>query len=32
MVAKIKLKSLGIEIEKLTEEQKQYLESWEHGT
>ena len=32
MVAKIKLKSLGIKIEKLTEEQKQYLESWEHGT
>ncbi|HDH43946.1 MAG TPA: adenosylhomocysteinase, partial [Thermococcus sp.] len=32
MVAKIKLKSMGIEIEKLTEEQKQYLESWEHGT
>ena len=32
MVAKIKLKSLSIEIEKLTEEQKQYLESWEHGT
>jgi len=32
MVAKIKLKSLGIEIEKLTEEQRKYLESWEHGT
>ena len=32
MVAKIKLESMGIEIEKLTEEQKQYLESWEHGT
>ena len=32
MVAKIKLESRGIEIEKLTEEQKQYLESWEHGT
>ncbi|KPU62974.1 S-adenosyl-L-homocysteine hydrolase [Thermococcus sp. EP1] len=32
MVARIKLKAMGIEIEKLTEEQKQYLESWEHGT
>ncbi|USG99183.1 adenosylhomocysteinase [Thermococcus argininiproducens] len=32
MVAKIKLKAMGIEIEKLTEEQKKYLESWEHGT
>ncbi|NJE25136.1 adenosylhomocysteinase [Thermococcus sp. MV5] len=32
MVAKIKLKAMGIEIEQLTEEQKKYLESWEHGT
>ena len=32
MVARIKLKAMGIEIEKLTEEQKKYLESWEHGT
>ncbi len=32
MVARIKLKAMGIEIEELTEEQKRYLESWEHGT
>ncbi|AIF69477.1 S-adenosyl-L-homocysteine hydrolase [Palaeococcus pacificus DY20341] len=32
MVARIKLKAMGIEIEQLTEEQKKYLESWEHGT
>ncbi|WP_456321477.1 adenosylhomocysteinase [Palaeococcus sp. (in: euryarchaeotes)] len=32
MVASIKLKAMGIEIEQLTEEQKKYLESWEHGT
>ncbi|NJE43514.1 adenosylhomocysteinase [Thermococcus sp. GR6] len=32
MVARIKLKAMGIEIEKLTEEQRKYLESWEHGT
>lgn len=32
MVARIKLASMGIEIEELTEEQKKYLESWEHGT
>ncbi|MBC7094356.1 adenosylhomocysteinase [Thermococcus sp.] len=32
MVAKIKLESMGIEIEQLTEEQRKYLESWEHGT
>ncbi|WP_456326596.1 adenosylhomocysteinase, partial [Palaeococcus sp. (in: euryarchaeotes)] len=29
MVASIKLKAMGIEIEQLTEEQKKYLESWE---
>ncbi|MEZ0535702.1 adenosylhomocysteinase [Caldicellulosiruptoraceae bacterium PP1] len=28
-IARIKLKSLGIEIDKLTDEQKEYLESWE---
>lgn len=32
MVARIKLKAMGIEIENLTEEQRKYLESWEHGT
>ncbi len=32
MVARIKLASMGIEIEELTKEQKEYLESWEHGT
>lgn len=32
MVARIKLKAMGIEIEQLTEEQRKYLESWEHGT
>jgi len=32
MVAQLKLSSLGVEIDKLTEEQKLYLESWEDGT
>ncbi len=31
-VAKLKLKSLGVEIDELTEEQKRYLSSWEMGT
>ena len=31
-VARLKLKSLGIEIDELTEEQKRYLNSWEVGT
>lgn len=31
-VAILKLKSLGIEIDKLTKEQKKYLGSWEEGT
>ena len=31
-VALLKLKSLGVEIEELTEEQKKYLSSWELGT
>lgn len=31
-VAHLKLKSLGIRIEKLTPEQKSYLSSWEEGT
>jgi adenosylhomocysteinase len=31
-VAQLKLSSLGIAIDSLTEEQKKYLESWEEGT
>ena len=31
-VAKLKLSAMGIEIDKLTEEQKAYLASWETGT
>ncbi len=31
-IAKIKLESMGIKIDKLTPEQKKYLESWEMGT
>lgn len=31
-VAELKLKSLGVEIDELTEEQKEYLSSWEMGT
>ena len=31
-VAKLKLQSMGVEIDELTEEQKQYLASWEMGT
>ncbi|ACB40522.1 adenosylhomocysteinase [Pyrobaculum neutrophilum] len=31
-VARLKLKTMGIEIEELTEEQRQYLTSWELGT
>jgi adenosylhomocysteinase len=32
MIASIKLKSLGISIDTLTEEQKKYLSSWNEGT
>lgn len=32
MVARLKLESLGIDIDSLTEEQKLYLASWEEGT
>lgn len=32
MIAQLKLESLGIEIDKLTEEQKKYLSSWHEGT
>ncbi|HNY90541.1 MAG TPA: adenosylhomocysteinase, partial [bacterium] len=31
-VARLKLKSMNIEMDELTEEQKQYLASWEMGT
>ena len=31
-VAQLKLKSMGIEIDELTEEQKEYLSSWQMGT
>ncbi|MBI3920775.1 MAG: adenosylhomocysteinase [Armatimonadetes bacterium] len=31
-VAHLKLKSMGVEIDRLTDEQKRYLGSWEHGT
>lgn len=32
MVARLKLKAMNIEIDKMTEEQKKYVESWESGT
>ena len=31
-VAKLKLRSMGIAIDTLTEEQQKYLSSWEEGT
>ncbi|GBC82632.1 Adenosylhomocysteinase [bacterium HR10] len=31
-IARLKLRAMGIEIDQLTEEQRQYLNSWEHGT
>jgi adenosylhomocysteinase len=31
-VARLKLKSMGVETEELTEEQKKYLGSWDFGT
>ncbi len=31
-IARLKLKSMGIEIDELTEEQEKYLHSWEMGT
>jgi adenosylhomocysteinase len=31
-VARLKLESLGIEIDALTDDQRRYLSSWEHGT
>lgn len=32
MIARIKLKTMNIEIEKLTKEQEEYLRSWKYGT
>jgi adenosylhomocysteinase len=32
MVARLKLKAMGIKIDKLTKEQKKYLSSWQEGT
>ncbi|MCS7125668.1 MAG: adenosylhomocysteinase [Aigarchaeota archaeon] len=32
LVARLKLKSMGLELEEMTEEQKRYLESWYLGT
>jgi adenosylhomocysteinase len=31
-VARLKLASMGITIDELTDEQRQYLSSWEQGT
>jgi len=31
-VAKLKLASMGIRIDRLTNEQQKYLSSWAHGT
>jgi adenosylhomocysteinase len=31
-IAEIKLKSMGVELEKLTPEQDKYLNSWQEGT
>jgi adenosylhomocysteinase len=31
-IARLKLESMGIRIDALTEEQRKYLESWEMGT
>jgi adenosylhomocysteinase len=31
-VARLKLESMGIKIDELTEEQRKYLASWEEGT
>jgi adenosylhomocysteinase len=32
LVAKLKLESMGIKIDKLTDEQRQYSEGWTEGT
>jgi len=31
-IARLKLESMGMQIDKLTEEQSRYLHSWEEGT
>lgn len=31
-VARLKLESMNVEIDELTDEQREYLESWKHGT
>jgi len=31
-VARLKLESMGVQIDELTSEQKEYLESWKFGT
>jgi len=31
-IARLKLKSMGITIDTLTKEQKEYIASWQHGT
>jgi len=31
-IADIKLASMGVKVDRLTKEQKRYLESWEMGT
>jgi adenosylhomocysteinase len=31
-IARLKLASLGVEIDQLTDEQRKYLASWEEGT
>jgi adenosylhomocysteinase len=31
-IARLKLETMGIEIDRLTEEQARYLASWEEGT
>ena len=31
-VARLKLAAMGVEIDRLTEEQAAYMTSWEHGT
>ncbi len=31
-IARLKLEAMGVQIDTLTEEQQQYLHSWEHGT
>ncbi|HUV46542.1 MAG TPA: adenosylhomocysteinase, partial [Candidatus Bathyarchaeia archaeon] len=32
MVARLKLRAMGIELDRLTQEQKKYLSSWREGT